>query len=215
MILVIDTSGPVCAAGIYDSGKAALVSSKSETLGKGHAERLIPMIDEVLSDGGLALKDMTRIGVTIGPGSFTGIRVGVAAARGFALSLAIPAVGVTTLQVVAGQVLEIDPPAPVVAAIDAGRAEIFAQAFLPGGVMLTEPATYDYDAVRGMIDRFGAIAVGSGLDAIEGREHGPDLYPLDRIARIARRLPDDASASPVYIRGAGAKPQSGFAIKHV
>ena len=81
--------------------------------------------------------------------------------------------------------------------------------------MLTEPATYDYDAVRGMIDRFGAIAVGSGLDAIEGREHGPDLYPLDRIARIARRLPDDASASPVYIRGAGAKPQSGFAIKHV
>jgi tRNA threonylcarbamoyladenosine biosynthesis protein TsaB len=215
MILVIDTSGPVCAAGVFDSGGDALVASKSEMLGKGHAERLIPMIDEVLSEAGLALKDMTRIGVTIVPGSFTGIRVGVAAARGFALSLGIPAVGVTTLQVVAEQVLEIDPPAPVVALIDAGRDEIFAQAFLPEGVMLTEPATYDYDAVRAMIDRFGAIPAGSGLDAIEGREHGPDVYPLDRIGRIALRLPDDTKASPVYIRGAGAKPQSGYAIKHV
>jgi len=215
MILVIDTSGPICAAGVYDSGKNALVAAKSEMLGKGHAERLIPMIDEVLSEAGLALKDMTRIGVTVGPGSFTGIRVGVAAARGFALSLGIPAVGVTTLQVVAEQVLEIDPPAPVIALIDAGRDEIFAQAFLPEGVMLTEPATYDYDAVRAMIARFGAIPVGSGLDAIEGREHGADPYPLDRIGRIAVRLPDDAKASPVYIRGAGAKPQSGFAIKHV
>ncbi len=215
MILVIDTSGPICAAGVYDSGKNALVAAKSEMLGKGHAERLIPMIDEVLSEAGLALRDMTRIGVTVGPGSFTGIRVGVAAARGFALSLGIPAVGVTTLQVVAEQVLEIDPPAPVIALIDAGRDEIFAQAFLPEGVMLTEPATYDYDAVRAMIARFGAIPVGSGLDAIEGREHGADPYPLDRIGRIAVRLPDDAKASPVYIRGAGAKPQSGFAIKHV
>lgn len=215
MILVIDTSGPVCAAGIHDSGRNLLVASKSETLGKGHAERLMPMINEVLGEAGLALRDMSRIGVTIGPGSFTGIRVGVAAARGFALSLGIPAVGVTTLQVVAEQVLEIDPPAPVVAAIDAGRAEIFAQAFLPKGVMLTEPAAYDYDAVTLMVDRFGAIPVGSGFDAIEGRDHGPDSYPLDRIGRIAARLPDDIRASPVYIRGAGAKPQTGFAVKHV
>jgi tRNA threonylcarbamoyladenosine biosynthesis protein TsaB len=215
MILIIDTSGPICAAGIYDAGKNVLVAQKSEMLGKGHAERLIPMIEEVLSEASLSLQDMTRIGVTVGPGSFTGIRVGVAAARGFALSLRIPAVGVTTLQVVAEQVLEIDPPAPVVAAIDAGRDEIFGQAFLPGGVMLTEPATYDYDAIRAMIDRFGAIATGSGVDAMEDRAHGPDPYPLDRIGRIAVRLPDDARPSPVYIRGAGAKPQTGFAIKHV
>ena len=67
MILVIDTSGPVCAAGIHDAGANALVAAKSEMLGKGHAERLIPMIDEVLREAGLALKDMTRIGVTTGP----------------------------------------------------------------------------------------------------------------------------------------------------
>lgn len=215
MILVIDTSGPVCAAGIYDAGANVLVAAKSETLGKGHAERLIPMIDEVLRDAGLALKDMIRIGVTTGPGSFTGIRVGVAAARGFALSLSIPAIGVTTLQVVAEQVLEIAPPAPVAALIDAGREEIFAQVFLRDGEAATEPAAYGYDDARAIVARFGAIPAGSGLDALEGRAHGPDAYPLDRIARIAARLPDDAAASPVYIRGAGAKPQIGFAIKHV
>lgn len=215
MILVIDTSGPVCAAGIYDAGANALVAGKSEMLGKGHAERLIPMIDEVLREAGFTLKDMTRIGVTIGPGSFTGIRVGVAAARGFALSLGIPAIGVTTLQVVAEQVLEIAPPAPVAAMIDAGREEIFTQVFLPDGEPVTEPAAYGHDDARAIVARFGAIAAGSGADALEGRAHGPDSYPLDRIARIAVRSPDDVSASPVYVRGAGAKPQSGFAIKHV
>jgi len=215
MILVIDTSGPVCAAGIFDAGANALVASKSEILGKGHAERLIPMIDEVLREAGLTLKDMTRVGVTTGPGSFTGIRVGVAAARGFALSLGIPAVGVTTLMVVAEQVLEIAPPAPVAALIDAGREEVFCQVFLPDGEPVTEPEAYGYEDARSVMARFGAIATGSGVDALAGRAHDPDAYPLDRIGRIAARLPDDAAAKPVYIRGAGAKPQSGFAIKHV
>lgn len=215
MILVIDTSGPVCAAGIYDAGANVLVASKSEMLGKGHAERLIPMIDEVLREAGRALKDMTRIGVTTGPGSFTGIRVGVAAARGFALSLGIPAIGVTTLQVVAEQVIEIVPPAPVAALIDAGRDEIFGQVFLPDGEPVTEPEAYGYDGMRAVVARFGAIAAGSGVSALDGRPREIDPYPLDRIGRIAARLPDDTSASPVYIRGAGAKPQTGFAIKHV
>lgn len=215
MILVIDTSGPDCAAGILDAGANALLTHTSETLGKGHAERLIPMIGELLDAAGLTLQDMTRIGVTTGPGSFTGIRVGVAAARGFALSLGIPAVGVTTLQVVAERVLEIGPPAPVVAAIDAGRDEIFAQVFAPGGAALTDPAAYGHDDMRAIVARFGAILTGSGAAALEGRPREQDAYPLDRIGRIAARLPDDAKASPVYIRGAGAKPQSGFAIKHV
>lgn len=215
MILAIDTSGPVCAAGIYDAGANELVASLSENLGKGHAERLIPMIDDVLAQAGMVLKDMKRIAVTVGPGSFTGIRVGVAAARGFALSLGIPAIGVTTLQVVAEEVLEIGPPVPVVAAIDARRDEIFAQVFDADGEALTDPEAYGYDDVRAIVSRFDAILTGSGAAALEGKPHRQDVYPLDRIARIAARLPDDTKASPVYIRGAGAKPQIGFAIKHV
>jgi len=215
MILVIDTSGSVCAAGIYDAGASVLVASISETLGKGHAERLIPMVDEVLTQAGMTLREMTRIAVTVGPGSFTGIRVGVAAARGFALSLGIPAVGVTTLQVVAEQLLEIGPPAPVVAAIDARRDEIFAQVFAPDGEVLTEPEAYSYDDVRAIVSRFDGILIGSGASALDNVPHDIDVYPLDRIGRIGARLPDDIKASPVYIRGAGAKPQTNFAIKHV
>lgn len=214
MILVIDTSGPVCAAGIQDAGAENLVAAKSEMLGKGHAERLIPMIEEVLAEAGLTLQDMTRIGVTTGPGSFTGIRVGVAAARGFALALGIPAIGVTTLRVVAEQVLEIGPPAPVAALIDAGRDEIFAQVFAPDGEPLTEPAAYGHDDIRAIVDRFGAIPAGSGIAALEGKPREQDDYPLDRVGRIAARLPDDTQPSPVYVRGAGAKPQAGFAVRH-
>jgi tRNA threonylcarbamoyladenosine biosynthesis protein TsaB len=214
MILVIDTSGPVCAAGIMDAGAETVIAAKSELLGKGHAERLIPMIDEVLAEAGLALKDMTRIAVTTGPGSFTGIRVGVAAARGFALALGLPAIGVTTLRVVAEQVLEIGPPAPVAAIIDAGRDEIFAQVFATDGEALTEPAAYGHDDIRAIVERFGAIPAGSGVAALAGRPREQDPYPLDRIGRIALGLPDDTAASPVYVRSAGAKPQAGFAVRH-
>jgi N6-L-threonylcarbamoyladenine synthase len=214
MFLVIDTSGPVCAAGIWDAGRDTLVAARSDHLGKGHAERLIPMVDEVLREAGVALSDMTRIAVTTGPGSFTGIRVGVAAARGFALSLGIPAIGVTTLDVVAEAVLEIGPPAPVVAAIDAGRGEIFVQVFAPDGEALTEPATFDHDGVRAIVARFDGILVGSGVAALAGAPRLEDAFPLDRIARIALRRPDDHAASPVYIRSAGAKPQGGFALPH-
>ena len=215
MILVIDTSGPVCAAGIYDAGSSTLLASISENLGKGHAERLIPMIDEVMTQAGSSLQQMTRIAVTVGPGSFTGIRVGVAAARGFALSLGISAIGVSTLQVVAEEVLEIGPPSSVTAAIDAGRDEIYAQVFAPDGEALTDPQIYDYDDVRAVVSRFDSILTGSGAGALEGRPREQDLYPLDRIGRIGARLDDDVKASPVYLRGAGAKPQTGFAIKHV
>lgn len=214
MILVIDTSGPECAVGIYDAGEGVLVASKSETLGKGHAERLMAMVAEVLEAAGRTLQDMTRIAVTIGPGSFTGIRVGVAAARGFALSLKVPAVGVSTLRVVAEQVLEIAPPTPVMAAIDAGRGEIFAQVFAPDGEELSEPLLLDHAQVRAAAERFGAIITGSGTGALEGHERVSDPFPLPHIGRIGALLPDDATASPLYLRGAGAKPQTSFAVRH-
>src|SRR3954453_13483883 len=100
-LLVIDTSGPECATGIYDAGASQMLAMRSETIGKGHAEVLPGMIEAVVGEAGVPLGALDRIAVTIGPGSFTGIRVGVAMARGLALSLGIPAVGVTTLAVVA------------------------------------------------------------------------------------------------------------------
>lgn len=214
-LLVIDTSGPQCAAGIYDDGSSTMLAFRSETIGKGHAELLPGMIEASTAEADIPLKALERIAVTIGPGSFTGIRVGVAMARGLALSLGIPAVGVTTLQVVAEKVLEIGPPVPVLAAIDARRDEIYAQVFSPEGEALTEPAVYDYDHVRAMAARFDAIVTGSGAVILDGASSPQvDPMPLDIIGRIGARLPDDTRAQPLYIRGADAKPQTGFAVQH-
>jgi tRNA threonylcarbamoyladenosine biosynthesis protein TsaB len=215
VILLIDTSGPACAVGIYDAAAGQLVAERSEMLGKGHAERLIAMVHEVLDSAGQTLKDMSRIAVTIGPGSFTGIRVGVAAARGFALALGVPAVGVSTLQVVAQQALELALPVPIMAAIDAGRGELFTQLFAPDGEPLSEPLLLDHDQARAALARFDATMVGSGIAALEGRPRETDAYPLLVIGHIAAGLEAETSPSPLYIRGAGAKVQSDFAVAHV
>ena len=215
MILVIDTSGPECAAGIYDSGKGVLVASKSETLGKGHAERLIPMIDEVFSDAGLTLKDMTRIGVTIGPGSFTGIRVGVAAARGLALALGIEAVGVTTLAVLAAIHRETGADQPVFVAMDAKRGEVYAQVFAADGAVLSEPVELAIADAEALPARYGAAVAGSGAPLLAGAAEGsgPDHFSIAHVARLGADLqPGAARPKPLYLRAPDAKPQTGFAL---
>lgn len=92
MILVFDTAAEHCAVTLWCDG--VCLSETAEVMARGHAERLFPMIDEVLAAAGASFQDITRIGVSTGPGNFTGVRVGVAAARGLSLSLGAPAIGV-------------------------------------------------------------------------------------------------------------------------
>ncbi|WP_246697366.1 tRNA (adenosine(37)-N6)-threonylcarbamoyltransferase complex dimerization subunit type 1 TsaB [Rhizobium sp. G21] len=138
-LLLIDTSGPVCAAAIYDAEDGSLMAARSETIGKGHAELLPVMVDEVVAESGVPLASLDRIAVTIGPGSFTGIRVGVAMARGFGVALGKPVVGVSTLRIVAESALEIGPPTPVMPVLDAKRDEVYAQIFSPLGKRSPSP----------------------------------------------------------------------------
>lgn len=97
-ILAFDTSGPYCAAALLMNG--AVVASRHEDMQRGQAERLFPMLDEVLGDVGAVWEELDAIGVGVGPGNFTGIRIAVSAARGLALSLGKPAVGVSSFEVV-------------------------------------------------------------------------------------------------------------------
>jgi tRNA threonylcarbamoyl adenosine modification protein YeaZ len=214
-LLLIDTSGPVCAAAIYDAEADSLLAERSEMIGKGHAELLPVMVDEIVAGSGAPLSDIDGIAVTIGPGSFTGIRVGVAMARGFGVALSKPVIGVSTLRIVAESVLEIGPPAPIMAVLDAKRDEVYGQIFSPTGEALTEPAAYDYETAAAAAARFQAITVGSGASLLTGEAAtGPDAFPLIAIGRIASRSDQDDQASPLYIRGADAKPQTGFAVQH-
>ncbi len=140
IVLALDTSGVDCSACVYDSASDTVLGEVCETIGKGHAERLMAVIDGALQQAHLPLQKVGRIAVTIGPGSFTGIRVGVAAARGFALSLGIEAVGVTTLETIALHHLLENPGRPVAVVLDAKRGEAYLQTFAEDGSPLLEAA---------------------------------------------------------------------------
>ena len=99
MILAFDTTTSACTAAVCDGD--TVVAERSVALERGHAEILLPMIEGVLADGSIGYRDLTGIAVTRGPGAFTGIRIGLAAARGLGLATGLPVAGVTTLEALA------------------------------------------------------------------------------------------------------------------
>lgn len=119
LILGFDTSGPHCTAALLQD--ETLVAQKTEDMARGQAERLMPLLEETLAEAGFAWADLTAIGVGVGPGNFTGIRISVSAARGLALALNIPAVGVSTFDATSfGQ------PEPHVPTVPAPRDQVYA-----------------------------------------------------------------------------------------
>jgi tRNA threonylcarbamoyl adenosine modification protein YeaZ len=213
IVLAIDTAGVDCSAAIYDAAAGKTLSVVTEMIGKGHAERLMEMIDTALDDAGLPLSAIGRVAVVIGPGSFTGIRVGVAAARGFSLALGIDCVGVTTLEILARTYLQAHPQKPVVVAMDAKRNEIYTQAFSAAGAALDAPQALSPDDLDALVAGFSAAVTGSWTEHKEGALPVPDRFDIGVVARIGAEKPADAARpKPLYLRGPDAKPQTGFAL---
>jgi tRNA threonylcarbamoyl adenosine modification protein YeaZ len=189
-ILAFDTSAAHCAAALLWDGGQVL---RDEAMDKGQAERLIPMLEEVLAEAGLGWRDLKAIAVGTGPGNFTGVRIAVAAARGLALGLGIPAVGVTRLEALAFGL-----PRPVTVIEDARRGEVYVQVFNPDG---PEPAQ--------IVDQVVPDTATTG-SAGGDRALAPALPLAEAIARIGAeraRLPQPRPA-PFYLRGADAAPPS-------
>ena len=219
-VLAIDTALNACSVAVSDGDALHMAS---EPLERGHAERLMTMIGEVLADAGLCFSQLDRIAVTIGPGSFTGVRVGLAAARGLGLVLKKPVVGITTLAALAGGVQD-TTNRPLAVAIDARRGEIYGQIFNEG-VAASEPVVVGIQDFAAALPRAVALA-GSAAEAVAelAREAGRDVTVLNDagapdiavVARMATTMAEpDRAPKPLYLRQPDAKPQDNAAIQRV
>ena len=191
LILAIDTSAAHCAAALLwgDAGATRIVT-RSEDMAKGQAERLVPMVADLMAANGVTWADLTGLAVGVGPGNFTGIRIAVAFVRGLALARAIPAIGVTGFEALAsGQT------APFWTAIAAPRDQTYVQGWgvADGAPRLIQPG--DIAALPGTIHRMA------------------DLSPADLVTRVAQVASAKSGQpnprpAPYYLRAADAAPPS-------
>jgi tRNA threonylcarbamoyladenosine biosynthesis protein TsaB len=146
--LGIDTATSVCAVALWRvdpaTGQSSALAAKAEALARGQAERLLPLVEEVLAQAGLDYGAIDRYGVTIGPGAFTGLRVGLAAARGLALAAGRPLMGITGLQAYAHAAVHglggaVPAGQPLLVAIDSRREDFYLQAFDAAGMARSQP----------------------------------------------------------------------------
>src|ERR1700730_1415339 len=135
-ILAIDTALEACSAAVFDTDGGRMLASESLTMARGHAEALMTLIARVMDEAEVEFAELDRIAVTVGPGSFTGLRVGISAARGIALAAGKPAIGLTTLAGLAAPHIAEDDTTPLVAAIDARHDHVYMQVFGQGGASL-------------------------------------------------------------------------------
>ncbi|MYF08932.1 MAG: tRNA (adenosine(37)-N6)-threonylcarbamoyltransferase complex dimerization subunit type 1 TsaB [Rhodospirillaceae bacterium] len=131
-LLIFDTSCGACSVAVWSGNRA--IAERYEAMPRGQAERVLPMIEEALAEAGMAWGQLDAVGVTRGPGAFTGIRIGLAAARGLALARGIPAIGISTFEALA-----VRAPAGCMVAIDTKRNDLYCQLFGPGGAAAGDP----------------------------------------------------------------------------
>lgn len=134
LVLALDTAMSACSVALVSGG--ATLAVRSQAMERGHAEALMPMIENVMAAGKRAYADLDLVAATVGPGAFTGIRIGLAAARGIALAAGKPCVGVTTLETLAAA--GANGSGAVLVAVESRRADMFAQAFDASGLNIGE-----------------------------------------------------------------------------
>ncbi|KWV57553.1 tRNA threonylcarbamoyladenosine biosynthesis protein TsaB [Bradyrhizobium macuxiense] len=139
IVLAIDTALDACSAAVLDTTAGTTIAIESQAMQRGHAEALMPLIARVMQDSGIAFTALDRIAVTTGPGSFTGLRVGLSAARGIALAAEKPVVGLTTLAAYAAPVVAENSEHPILSAIDARHDHVYFQVVGGGGDPLVKP----------------------------------------------------------------------------
>jgi len=205
IVLGLDTCLSACSVAVLDGDR--VVAHASETMARGHQERLAPMAQAVMAEAGLGFDALERIGVTVGPGSFTGLRVGVAFAKGLASALALPSVGVGALEALAAEADGL-----VAAVIDARREQVYLQVF-ENGAPLMAPDAVTLGTAAARLAELGRgrplTLVGSGAPLLaeaapSARTLTPDGCDARQVARLAAAR-NPAPLRPLYLRAPDAK----------
>lgn len=224
-VLAIDTCLGALSAAVrcVDAAGGSRMTESYEELKSGHAERLMPMVRATMAEAGVSFADLTRIAVTLGPGTFTGVRTGIAAARAFRLATGLEVVGATSLAVMAHRVLEAEAAEnderPLLVAVDARRGGLYVQMFGRGALdPLTVPQELAPAAAAALGGNLPMRVAGSAARAVAevanaaGRQIDVVAEHLEPnasdLAVLAARLAPLHDVSPIYIRPPDAKPQT-------
>lgn len=203
LILGFDTSGPHCSAVLLKDDE--VLADTHEDMGRGQAEKLLPLLEDLLQSAGRDWQDLDAIGVGIGPGNFTGIRIAVSAARGLSLSLEIPAVGVSQLEAVA-----LGSDEPVLTCLSAPRDHLYVQGF--GTKTEIAPRFLSLDELDPDWAEPGLRCVGTAVKEASERLNSavaPVPYaPGEAVARVAALRWQDSPdrPAPLYLKSADAAP---------
>ncbi len=221
-ILALDTSMGACSAALLRSETAGKrLIARRAIMERGHAEALLPMVDEIMQESGATFADLDRIAATVGPGSFTGVRIAIAAARGFALVTHASLWGTDSLTVMAAEAGAADAGhgAPFAVAVDARREKLYVGTYAADGARIEGPLLLAPDEAAARLPGDLKVALGSGASslALAAAALGlslkpglPDLQPsaaaLAELALLASDCTD--TLRPLYLRPADAKPQA-------
>lgn len=216
-ILAVDTSHGVCSVALSENGK--IISAAEESENSRQAERLVAIIEELLNKNSLKYTDLAAIAVNIGPGSFTGVRIGMAAVNGLRLVNNTPLIGITSLQSVAAKSLDFADGRAIMTVLDAKRGQVYMQIFDSSLNPLSEAQMLDYEQITDFLPNRPFVATGDGTALIKDflRNNENNFITGDETAQscapsIARIATDELaqghvnkSLSPFYIRPPDAK----------
>lgn len=215
-ILAFDTTLSVCSLAVMENGQ--LLSFLIEHERARQVERLFPMIEEALKQAKLTYRDLDAMAVTTGPGSFTGVRIGIAAARGLRLATNLPVIGMSGFEAIAWSLARHEPinDKPILVVLDARRDQVFAQLFDSNVQPLAEAVMLDYAEITGYASSVPVILAGNGKHLVAGYlDHvimaedtfdTPDAISLAHAAQQLLKLrPQGDDLAPLYIRLPDAK----------
>lgn len=219
-LLAIDTAANLCAACVWDTETSAERGRAVLDLGKGHAEHLMQTVAAALEAAGVGYADLGAVAVSIGPGSFTGVRVGVSTARGLALALKIPAIGVTTLEAVAAETQKTFPDHPTLVALDAGRDHVYAAVYQSFSMLRYGPVMIAFEDAVALASEGGLILAGTAADKIAAATASATIVASTSATAdiavyagiAAQRGPSPDKPKPLYLRPPDAKAQASHVL---